>query len=111
MPSGDPWPVHDPFARAAVVHAAANDPNDELLHAACEESEIPFTIQASARYTGTDADAVHISRGGIPTGVVSIPLRYMHSPVEMVQMDDVENTAKLIAAFAHKLSAGLSFLR
>ena len=43
------------------------------------------------------------SRGGIPTGVVSIPLRYMHSPVEMVQLDDVENAAKLIAAFAQRL--------
>ena len=83
----------------------------ELLHAAGEEAEIPFTVAASARYTGTDADAVHLSRGGIPTGVVSIPLRYMHSPVEMVQLDDVENTAKLIAAFAQKLTADLSFLR
>ncbi len=83
----------------------------ELLHAAGEEAGIPFTVAASARYTGTDADAVHISRGGVPTGVVSIPLRYMHSPVEMVQLDDVENTAKLIVAFAHKLSADLSFLR
>jgi putative aminopeptidase FrvX len=83
----------------------------ELLHAAGEEAGIPFTVNASARYTGTDADAVHLSRGGIPTGVVSIPLRYMHSPVEMVQLDDVENTAKLIAAFAQRLSADLSFLR
>jgi endoglucanase len=83
----------------------------ELLHAAGEEAGIPFTIQASARYTGTDADAVHISRGGIPTGVVSIPLRYMHSPVEMVALEDVHNSAKLIAAFARKLSADLAFER
>jgi endoglucanase len=83
----------------------------ELLHGAGEEAEIPFTIQASARYTGTDADAVHISRGGIPTGVVSIPLRYMHSPVEMVALEDVHNSAKLIAAFAQKLSADLAFER
>jgi endoglucanase len=83
----------------------------ELLHAAGEENGIPFTVAASARYTGTDADAVHIARGGIPTGVVSIPLRYMHSPVEMVQLDDVENTARLIAAFAQKLGSDLSFLR
>jgi putative aminopeptidase FrvX len=83
----------------------------ELLHTAGEQSGIPFTVAASARYTGTDADAVHISRGGIPTGVVAIPLRYMHSPVEMVQLDDVENAAKLIAAFAQKLSPDLSFLR
>ena len=83
----------------------------ELLHAAAEETGIPFTVQASARYTGTDADAFHISRGGIPTGVVSIPLRYMHSPVEMVHLEDVENAAKLIAAFAQKLTADASFLR
>jgi putative aminopeptidase FrvX len=83
----------------------------ELLHAAGEEGGIPFTVAASSRYTGTDADAIHIARGGIPTGVVSIPLRYMHSPVEMVQLDDVENAAKLIVAFANKLSSDLSFLR
>jgi putative aminopeptidase FrvX len=83
----------------------------ELLHEAGEEAGIPFTVQASARYTGTDADAFHISRGGIPTGVVSIPLRYMHSPVELVQLDDVENAAKLIAAFAQKLTSDISFLR
>src|SRR5919107_1765984 len=95
-----------------ITRGATLDPQlFELLHAAAEEAGIPFSVAASARYTGTDADAVHISRGGIPTGVVSIPLRYMHSPVEIVQLDDVENTAKLIAAFAQKLSADLSFLR
>jgi putative aminopeptidase FrvX len=83
----------------------------ELLHAAGEEAGIPFTVAASARYTGTDADAIHLARGGIPTGVVSIPLRYMHSPVEMVQLEDVDNTAKLIVAFAQKLNADVSFLR
>jgi putative aminopeptidase FrvX len=68
-------------------------------------------VTASARSTGTDADAIHTARGGIPSAVVSIPLRYMHSPVEMVQMEDVENTAKLIAAFARRLEAGVSFER
>ena len=75
----------------------------ELLHDTAEAEGIPFTVAASARSTGTDADAVHISRAGIPTGVVSIPLRYMHSPVELVQLDDVEATAKLVAAFARRL--------
>ena len=46
-----------------------------------------------------------------PSAVVSIPLRYMHSPVEMVQLEDVENTARLLAAFAHRLEAGVSFVR
>jgi putative aminopeptidase FrvX len=83
----------------------------ELLHAAGEAEKIPFTVSASSRATGTDADAFHISRGGIPSAVVSVPLRYMHSPVEMVQLDDVENAAKLIAAFAQRLEPGLDLRR
>ena len=83
----------------------------ELLHDAATRESIPFTVAASARSTGTDADAVHISRAGVATGVVSIPLRYMHSPVEMVQLEDVEATARLIAAFARSLGAETSFAR
>jgi endoglucanase len=83
----------------------------ELMHETAEAEGIPFTVTASSRSTGTDADAIHAARGGIPSGVVSIPLRYMHSPVEMVQLDDVENTARLIAAFARRLEAGVSFER
>ena len=73
--------------------------------------EIPFTMQASARSTGTDADAIHFSRAGVPTGGVSIALRYMHSPVEMVQLGDIDACARLIAAFAQSLSAETSFAR
>ncbi|HMJ35548.1 MAG TPA: M42 family metallopeptidase [Baekduia sp.] len=83
----------------------------ELLHEAAEADEIPFTLSASARFTGTDADAIHVSRGGIPTGLIGLPLRYMHSPVEMVQLDDVANAAKLAAAFARRLTSGVSFAR
>ena len=83
----------------------------ELLHETAEAEQIPFTVGASARYTGTDADAFHRSRKGIPTAVVSVPLRYMHSPVETVQLDDVENAARLIAAFAQRLSPDIEFSR
>jgi endoglucanase len=83
----------------------------ELLYQTAEREEIPFTVAASARSTGTDADAFHISRAGIPTGGVSVVLRYMHSSVEMVQLDDVHACAKLIAAFAQSLSAEMSFAR
>jgi len=83
----------------------------ELLHDAAKAQEIPFTVQASARSTGTDADAIHLSRAGIPTGGVSIALRYMHSPVEMVQLDDIDACSRLIAAFAQSLSAETSFAR
>ncbi len=81
----------------------------ELLHDTAEAEKIPFTVEASARATGTDADAVHISRGGVPTGLVSIPIRYMHSPVELVQLDDVRACARLIAAAALRLAPDTAF--
>jgi endoglucanase len=83
----------------------------EWLFEAGEAEGIPFTLSASSRATWTDADAFHASRAGIPTGLVSVPLRYMHSPVEVVQLDDVHNAAKLIATFARRLQSGFDFRR
>ncbi|HYV14892.1 MAG TPA: M42 family metallopeptidase [Conexibacter sp.] len=83
----------------------------ELLYETAEAEGIPFTVETSTRATGTDADAVHVSRGGVPTGLVSVPLRYMHSPVEMAQLDDVASAARLIAAFAQRLGSDTSFVR
>ena len=83
----------------------------ELLHEAAEAEGIEFTIEASGRHTGTDADAMHLARGGIPCGLVSVPLRYMHSPVELCSLADVDNAARLIAAFAQRLSPDISFSR
>jgi putative aminopeptidase FrvX len=81
----------------------------ELLVSTAEEEKIPFTIEASARATGTDADAVHVSRSGVPTALVSVPLRYMHSPVELVQLSDVRAAAQLIAAAALRLDGASAF--
>jgi putative aminopeptidase FrvX len=83
----------------------------ELLYEAGEAEEIPFTVESLGRRTGTDADAVHLSRSGIPTGLVSVPSRYMHSPVEMVSTADADAAARLIAAFAQGLKPGTSFER
>jgi endoglucanase len=83
----------------------------ELLHDTAEREGIPFTVEAIGRNTGTDADAVHLSRGGVPTALVSIPLRYMHSPVELVALTDVHAAARLIAAAACTLGADASFVR
>jgi endoglucanase len=83
----------------------------ELLYEAGKAEQIPFTVEASGRATGTDADAVHLSRGGVATGLVSIPIRYMHSPVELVQLDDVHACARLIAAAALRLTSDSSFAR
>jgi putative aminopeptidase FrvX len=76
----------------------------ELLVETAEAEGIEYSISASGRGTSTDADVLQISRAGIPTGLVSIPLRYMHSPVEMVDLRDVEATVELLAAFASRLS-------
>ena len=58
----------------------------------------------------TDADAIHIAREGIATAVVGVPNRYMHSPNEMVDVKDLEATARLVAAFCRDLKAGEDFI-
>lgn len=78
----------------------------EMLVEAAEAEQIPHTLAASGTSSHTDADAIQVSRTGVPTGLVSIPLRYMHSPVEMVDLADVEATVELIAAFAARIPAG-----
>jgi putative aminopeptidase FrvX len=83
----------------------------ELLVETAEAEDIPYTISASGRGTSTDADVIQISRSGIPTGLVSIPLRYMHSPVEMVDLRDVEAVVQLLAAFGSRLSADVDLSR
>jgi len=83
----------------------------ERLYEAAESEGIPFTLESLGRGTGTDADAIHLSRAGVPTGLVSVPSRYMHSPVEMVSVADVEAAARLVAAFARRLEPGVSFER
>ena len=83
----------------------------ELLYATARKERIGFTIEASGRATGTDADAVHASRAGVPTGLVMIPVRYMHSPVEMVDLQDVAAAARLIAAAALALEPDSRFAR
>ena len=93
--------------RGSILHPAVF----EALHAAAEAEDIPCTLQASARSTGTDADAVHLTRAGIPCGLISLPLRYMHSAVEMVQLSDVDAAARLIAAFCRRLDAGFDLAR
>lgn len=81
----------------------------ELLHDTAEAEGIPFGIEVTRGNTWTDADAVYLSRRGVPTGLVSIPLRYMHSPVETADLGDVEAAVRLIVAFALGLKPGMSF--
>ena len=80
-----------------------------LLRKTAEAKKIPYTIQAAGKDTATNADAIHISREGVATALVSIPNRYMHSPNEMVSMDDVEHTAELLAAVCREVTAETDF--
>lgn len=103
---------HELGSGAVVSRGSTLNPRlVDLLYETAEREHIPFTVEAIGRNTGTDADAVHLSRGGVPTALVSIPLRYMHSPVELVQLDDVYACARLIAAAALRLNADTSFAR
>ncbi|HZT54035.1 MAG TPA: hypothetical protein VE995_06610, partial [Gaiellaceae bacterium] len=79
----------------------------ELLHDTAEAEGIPFAVEVSRGHTYTDADAVYLSRRGIPTGLVSVPLRYMHSPVEVADLEDIEQAVRLIVAFALRLEPGV----
>jgi endoglucanase len=95
------------ITRGAIVSRAVNDLLDEVAQA----EGIECTTEATGRGTGTDADAVHFSRGGVPVAVVSIPLRYMHSPVELVDLADVEATISLLTALALRLESDTSLAR
>jgi putative aminopeptidase FrvX len=77
----------------------------ELIIAAAEEEGIPHQFGAASGSTYTDADAVKLTRAGVPSGLISVPNRYMHSPNEIVDLGDLENTARLVAATARRLDA------
>jgi putative aminopeptidase FrvX len=83
----------------------------ELLREAADAAGIDHTYEASGRYTATDADAIQLSRAGVATGLVAIPVRYMHSTVEMVQLSDVEAAIELIVAFIRRLQVDEDFTR
>ncbi len=82
----------------------------DLLVDCAEQAHIPYTIQAAPRDTGTDADAIYNALRGIPTGLVSVPNRYMHSPNEMVTLEDLDRAAELLAAFARRLEPRMDFI-
>ncbi|HYP47402.1 MAG TPA: M42 family metallopeptidase [Thermoleophilaceae bacterium] len=83
----------------------------DLLCETAETEKIAYTLEPSGRGTFTDADAVHLTRRGVPTALVSFPLRYMHSPIEVVELGDVEAAARLIAAFAQRLTSEVELRR
>ncbi len=71
----------------------------EAVKRVADEKQIPYQVEGIPRATGTDANSIQITRSGVCTGLISIPLRYMHTPVEMVDFTDLENTVRILAEF------------
>ena len=90
---------------APAVH---NKLRERILDTA-EAKKIPFQRMASSRYTGTDTDAFAYSNGGVASALISLPLRYMHTTVETVHRDDVENVIRLIYETLQTIKSGESF--
>ena len=82
----------------------------ERLVAAAKKEGIPYQIEAEPSVTGTDARAIQVARGGIPCGLVSVPLRYMHTPTEVVSLKDLEATVRLLVRFALDLEEDACFV-
>ena len=88
--------------------AVQNNLRERIIETA-ETKKIPFQRHASSRFTGTDTDAFAYSNGGVASALISLPLRYMHTTVEMVHRDDVENVIKLIYETVQAIKEGETF--
>ncbi|MDD5745939.1 MAG: M42 family metallopeptidase, partial [Candidatus Omnitrophica bacterium] len=81
----------------------------ELLIAAAQAENIPYQVEGVSRGTGTDANIIQLTKAGVATGLVSIPLRYMHTPVEMINLQDMDNTVRLLRAFVVRYAGQAMF--
>lgn len=82
----------------------------DLFVKTAEKNKIPYQIEGASRGTGTDANAIQLTRAGVATGLISVPNRYMHSPCEVVHLGDLENIAKLIAHTAAQIDDSTDFI-
>lgn len=82
----------------------------ERLVAAAEKAGVSYQVEALPGHSGTDAWPIQVSRAGIPTGLVSVPLRYMHTPTEVICLDDLDATVELFVQFAKDLGADATFV-
>lgn len=94
----------------AVTHGGCNHPEVvKRLEAVAKQKKIPLQHEAMSASSGTDTDAIFWTRGGIASGLVSLPNRYMHSPVEVVSLKDLEMIPQLLAGFVLSLKKGERF--
>jgi endoglucanase len=99
------------LGKGPILHkgASINPVVGRLLSDTAKKKKIPVQIAAEPRASSTDADVIQISRAGVAAALVGIPNRYMHTPVEMVSMRDVENAVRLLTEFVLALKPGMDF--
>lgn len=94
------------IARGANINPVLFD----LLMTTAKEEGIPVQVLAAPRATGTDANAIQLSRGGVAAALVSVPLRYMHSPVELLSLEDLDNAIRLLASLVYRIESSKMFI-
>jgi len=100
------------IGEGAILYRGANiNPKvAELLMTIAQEENIPYQLSGEAKATPTDANVIQISRAGVAAGLVSVPLRYLHTPVEVLSLRDLENVVKLLSTFVQRLNGKMSFI-
>jgi len=94
------------IARGANINPRVYD----LLLKSAKKRKTSVQILGAPRATGTDANVIQLSRRGVATGLVSVPLRYMHTPTEVLSLKDLEATCQLLVTFIYELKEGMSFI-
>ena len=89
--------------------SVANKKVNDLLKACARENNIPYQIESFLGRTGTDADKMHQTGEGVVTALLSLPLRYMHSPSEVCQISDIEHAVNLLASFLCAINSTTDF--
>jgi endoglucanase len=94
----------------AITHGVCNHPEVVArIESIARSQKIKLQHEAASGTTGTDTDVIFWTRGGIPSALISLPNRYMHSPVELVSLKDLEQIPRLMSAFALSLQSGEEF--
>ncbi len=94
----------------SITHGSVNHPKMvERLMDVAKTAKIPLQHESSSRFSGTDTDVIFLSKSGIPSALTSIPMRYMHSTIETVDLDDVEHMIKLMTGFVRSVTSKDSF--
>jgi endoglucanase len=75
-----------------------------------KQNEIPVQIIAEGKLTGTDANSIQVNRSGVATALISIPNRYMHTPVEMISLNDIDYAADLMARYCESIDSNVSYI-